>query len=263
MYDFTYHRASSVGDAVSQVGGADDGQFLAGGHTLLPTLKLRLAKPSDLIDLQDIGDLKGISASGDGVTVKAMTTHATVAGSADVQKAIPALAALAGGIGDPHVRARGTIGGSIANNDPAADYPAAVVGLGATVKTDKREIAGDDFFTGMFDTALAEGELITEVSFPKADKAAYYKFKNPASRFAIVGVFVAQTGGGVRVAVTGAGPCVFRVADMEAALAGNFSADAIGDISVSQDGLNSDIHAQADYRAHLVNVCARRAVEAC
>ena len=263
MYDFTYHRAANIADAVKQVGGADDGQFLAGGHTLLPTLKLRLAQPSDLVDLQDIGDLKGISVSGEGITVKAMTTHATVAGSADVQKAIPALAALAGGIGDPHVRSRGTIGGSIANNDPAADYPAAVVGLGATIKTDKREIAGDDFFTSMFDTALAEGELITEVSFPKADKAAYYKFKNPASRFAIVGVFVAQIGGGVRVAVTGAAPCVFRVVDMEAALAGNFSADAIKDISVSQDGLNSDIHAKADYRAHLVNVCARRAVEAC
>jgi len=263
MYDFTYHRAANVADAIKQVGGADDGQFLAGGHTLLPTLKLRLAQPSDLVDLQDIGDLRGISASGDGVTVKAMTTHATVAGSADVQKAIPALAALAGGIGDPHVRARGNDRRSIANNDPAADYPAAVVGLGATVKTDKREIAGDEFFTGMFDTAIAEGELITEVSFPRADKAAYYKFKNPASRFAIVGVFVAQIGGGVRVAVTGAAPCVFRVSEMEAALSGNFSADAIKDIAISEDGLNSDIHAQADYRAHLVNVCARRAVEAC
>lgn len=263
MYDFAYHRASSVADAVNQVGGADDGNFLAGGHTLLPTLKLRLAQPSNLVDLQDIGDLKGISASGDGVSVKAMTTHATVAKSADIQKAIPALASLASGIGDPHVRVRGTIGGSIANNDPAADYPAAVVGLSATIKTNKREIMGDDFFTGMFDTALDDGELITEVSFPAANKAAYYKFKNPASRFAIVGVFVAQIGGGVRVAVTGAAPCVFRVAEMEAALAGNFSADAIKDISVPEDNLNSDIHAQADYRAHLVNVCARRAIEAC
>ena len=263
MYDFTYHRASDVADAVGKVNAAEEGLFLAGGHTLLPTLKLRLARPSDLVDLQDVGDLRGVSASGGGVTVKAMTTHAAVAGSKEARDAIPALAALAGGIGDPHVRARGTIGGSIANNDPAADYPAAVVGLGATVKTDRREIAGDDFFTGMFETALDDGELVTEVRFPRADRAAYYKFKNPASRFAIVGVFVARTGGGVRVAVTGAGPCVFRVGEMEEALAADFSSDAIRDVRIPEDGLNSDIHAQADYRAHLVNVCARRAVDAC
>ena len=263
MYDFTYHRASDVADAVGKVGAAAEGQFLAGGHTLLPTLKLRLARPSDLVDLQDVEDLRGVSAADGGVTVKAMTTHATVAASQAARDAIPALAALAGGIGDPHVRARGTIGGSIANNDPAADYPAAVVGLGATVKTDRREIAGDDFFTGMFETALGDGELVTEVRFPRADRAAYYKFKNPASRFAIVGVFVARTGGGVRVAVTGAGPCVFRVGEMEAALAADFSSAAIRDVRIPEDGLNSDIHAQADYRAHLVNVCARRAVDAC
>ena len=263
MYDFTYHRASDVADAVGKVNAAEEGLFLAGGHTLLPTLKLRLARPSDLVDLQDVGDLRGVSASGGGVTVKAMTTHAAVAGSKEARDAIPALAALAGGIGDPHVRARGTIGGSIANNDPAADYPAAVVGLGATVKTDRREIAGDDFFTGMFETALDDGELVTEVRFPRADRAAYYKFKNPASRFAIVGVFVARTGGGVRVAVTGAGPCVFRVGEMEEALAADFSSDAIRDVRIPEDGLNSDIHAQADYRAHLVNVCARRAVDSC
>ena len=263
MYDFTYHRASDVADAVGKVGAAAEGQFLAGGHTLLPTLKLRLARPSDLVDLQDVGDLRGVSVADGGVTVKAMTTHATVAASKAARDAIPALAALAGGIGDPHVRARGTIGGSIANNDPAADYPAAVVGLGATVKTDRREIAGDDFFTGMFETALGDGELVTEVRFPRADRAAYYKFKNPASRFAIVGVFVARTGGGVRVAVTGAGPCVFRVGEMEAALAADFSSAAIRDVRIPEDGLNSDIHAQADYRAHLVNVCARRAVDAC
>lgn len=263
MYDFTYHRASDVADAVGKVGAAAEGQFLAGGHTLLPTLKLRLARPSDLVDLQDVGDLRGVSVADGGVTVKAMTTHATVAASQAARDAIPALAALAGGIGDPHVRARGTIGGSIANNDPAADYPAAVVGLGATVKTDRREIAGDDFFTGMFETALGDGELVTEVRFPRADRAAYYKFKNPASRFAIVGVFVARTGGGVRVAVTGAGPCVFRVGEMEAALAADFSSAAIRDVRIPEDGLNSDIHAQADYRAHLVNVCARRAVDAC
>ena len=263
MYDFTYHRASDVADAVGKVGAAAEGQFLAGGHTLLPTLKLRLARPSDLVDLQDVEDLRGISVADGGVTVKAMTTHATVAASQAARDAIPALAALAGGIGDPHVRARGTIGGSIANNDPAADYPAAVVGLGATVKTDRREIAGDDFFTGMFETALGDGELVTEVRFPRADRAAYYKFKNPASRFAIVGVFVARTGGGVRVAVTGAGPCVFRIGEMEAALAADFSSAAIRDVHIPEDGLNSDIHAQADYRAHLVNVCARRAVDAC
>lgn len=263
MYDFTYHRASDVADAVGKVGAAAEGQFLAGGHTLLPTLKLRLARPSDLVDLQDVEDLRGVSVADGGVTVKAMTTHATVAASQAARDAIPALAALAGGIGDPHVRARGTIGGSIANNDPAADYPAAVVGLGATVKTDRREIAGDDFFTGMFETALGDGELVTEVRFPKADRAAYYKFKNPASRFAIVGVFVARTGGGVRVAVTGAGPCVFRVGEMEEALAADFSSAAIRDVRIPEDGLNSDIHAQADYRAHLVNVCARRAVDAC
>jgi len=263
MYDFTYHRASDVADAVGKVGAAAEGQFLAGGHTLLPTLKLRLARPSDLVDLQDVEDLRGVSVADGGVTVKAMTTHATVAASKAARDAIPALAALAGGIGDPHVRARGTIGGSIANNDPAADYPAAVVGLGATVKTDRREIAGDDFFTGMFETALGDGELVTEVRFPRADRAAYYKFKNPASRFAIVGVFVARTGGGVRVAVTGAGPCVFRVGEMEEALAADFSSAAIRDVHIPEDGLNSDIHAQADYRAHLVNVCARRAVDAC
>ena len=263
MYDFTYHRASDVADAVGKVGAAAEGQFLAGGHTLLPTLKLRLARPSDLVDLQDVEDLRGVSVADGGVTVKAMTTHATVAASQAARDAIPALAALAGGIGDPHVRARGTIGGSIANNDPAADYPAAVVGLGATVKTDRREIAGDDFFTGMFETALGDGELVTEVRFPRADRAAYYKFKNPASRFAIVGVFVARTGGGVRVAVTGAGPCVFRVGEMEEALAADFSSAAIRDVHIPEDGLNSDIHAQADYRAHLVNVCARRAVDAC
>ena len=263
MYDFTYHRASDVADAVGKVGAAAEGQFLAGGHTLLPTLKLRLARPSDLVDLQDVGDLRGVSVADGGVTIKAMTTHATVAASQAARDAIPALAALAGGIGDPHVRARGTIGGSIANNDPAADYPAAVVGLGATVKTDRREIAGDDFFTGMFETALGDGELVTEVRFPRADRAAYYKFKNPASRFAIVGVFVARTGGGVRVAVTGAGPCVFRVGEMEAALAADFSSAAIRDVRIPENGLNSDIHAQADYRAHLVNVCARRAVDAC
>lgn len=261
MYDFNYHRASSVDEAVQLVKGAEDGAFLAGGHTLVPTLKQRLASPSDVVDLGGLG-MGDISVSGGAVTVGAGASHASVAGSSDVQGAIAALADLAGHIGDPHVRARGTIGGSIANNDPAADYPAAVVGLGATVTTNEREIAADDFFTGMFETALNEGELITSVTFPGADKAGYAKFANPASRYAIVGVFVAQTGGGVRVAVTGAGPCVFRVPDMEAALASDFSSSAIADIAVSDADLNSDIHASAEYRAHLVGVMARRAVDA-
>jgi carbon-monoxide dehydrogenase medium subunit len=262
MYDFNYHRASSLDDAASKLGGADDGVLMAGGMTLLPTLKQRLANPSDVIDLGGIGDLAGIAINGDNVVIGAMTKHNAVATSSDVQGKIPALAALAGGIGDPQVRNRGTIGGSIANNDPAADYPAAVLGLGATVTTNKREIAGDDFFTGMFETALGDGEIIKSVSFPAPEKAAYMKFANPASRYAMVGVFVAKTAGGVRVAVTGAGPCVFRVADMEAALSSNWSADAVAGVSVSASGLNSDIHASAEYRAHLITVMAKRAVAA-
>ena len=240
---------------------AEDGTFLAGGHTLIPTLKQRLAMPSDVVDLAGL-DMTGISVSGGAVTIGAGATHASVAASGDVRGAIPALADLAGHIGDPHVRARGTIGGSVANNDPAADYPAALVGLSATVTTNEREISADDFFTGMFETALEEGELITAVTFPGADRAAYIKFPNPASRYAIVGVFVAQASGGVRVAVTGAGPCVFRVPEMEAALASDFASDAIKDIAIEDDDLNSDIHASAEYRAHLVNVMARRAVDA-
>jgi carbon-monoxide dehydrogenase medium subunit len=263
MYAFEYHRPSTVAEAVSLLQGATDGRFLAGGHTLLPTLKQRLASPSDLIDLSGLKELKGILIDrGSQLRIGAMTPHAEVAGSADVQGWIPALAYLAEHIGDAQVRNRGTIGGSIANNDPAADYPAAIVGLNATVHTNKRTIAGDDFFTGMFDTALNDGEIITEVRFPKPDKAGYAKFPNPASRYAIVGVMVAQTGNGVRVAVTGAGPCVFRLPDFESALARNFSADAIKGLSVSPGGLNSDIHASAEYRAHLVGVMARRAVAA-
>ncbi len=262
MHDFTYHRPSTLAEAASLWSGATDGSLLAGGHTLIPTLKQRLAAPSDVIDLSGIAELKGISVEGGTVTIGAMTTHAEVAGSSEVAGAIPALAALAGVVGDPHVRQAGTIGGSIANADPAADYPAAVVGLGATVRTNRREIAGDDFFTGLFETALEDGEIVTAVSFPAPSRAAYAKFPNPASRYAIVGVMVARTGGGVRVAVTGAGTSVFRQSDMESALAGNFSADAIAGIRVSADGLNSDIHASAEYRAHLVTVMAKRAVAA-
>ena len=204
MYEFSYHKSTSVDAAVAAMQKAGDGKFVAGGQTMLPTMKLRLAHPSDLIDLGGIAELVGITDSGDSITIGAMTTHAAVAASSEVRGAIPALADLAGHIGDPAVRNRGTIGGSIANNDPVADYPAAVIALGATVKTNKREIAGDDFFTGIFETALEKDEVITAVSFPKADAASYMKFENPASRYAIVGVFVAKTGVSVRVAVTGA-----------------------------------------------------------
>ena len=262
MYAFEYHRPASVADAISLLKGAGDGVLLAGGMTLIPTLKQRLASPSDVVDLAKIDDLKGIRQAGDSVVIGAMVTHGEVASSQVVKSVIPALAELAEMIGDPQVRARGTIGGSIANNDPAADYPAAVLGLNATVHTNKRQIAGDDFFTGMFETALAEDELVTSVSFPKPEKASYAKFRNPASRYAIVGVMVARTGGGVRVAVTGAAPCVFRAGDMESALAGNFAAAALDGVQVKPDGLNSDIHASAAYRAHLVKVMAKRAVAA-
>lgn len=263
MYEFNYHKAGSVADAVAKVASADDGTLMAGGMTLIPTLKQRLAMPSDVVDIGQLSDLQGVSVSGDTVSVGAMTTHDTVANSADVQGAIPALASLAGGIGDPMVRNRGTMGGSVANNDPAADYPGAVLGLGATVITNKREIAGDDFFTGMFETALDEGEVLTRIDFPIPAKAAYVKFPNPASRYAIVGVFVAQTPSGVRVAVTGAGGTAFRATAMEDALNANFSASALDGMSIPADGLNKDIHASAEYRAHLITVMAKRAVAAC
>ncbi|MGE3781939.1 MAG: xanthine dehydrogenase family protein subunit M [Alphaproteobacteria bacterium] len=263
MYEFEYCRASSLADAASRLGGDEDARLVAGGMTLLPTLKLRLAKPTQLIDLTGLSELKGIREEGDALVIGAMTRHRDVHTSDAVKRAIPALAAMAGMIGDPAVRNRGTIGGSIANNDPAADYPAAVVALNATVRTSQREIAADSFFTGLFETALEPGEIVTAVRFPKVAQANYQKFRNPASRYAIVGVFVAKTPAGVRVAVTGAGPCVFRVTQMESALAGNFSPDAIKDIQVPADDLNSDIHASAEYRAHLVNVMARRAVAAC
>jgi len=262
MYEFDYVSATSLDDAAGKLSDAD-AKLVAGGMTLIPTLKLRLAKPSQLIDLGAIASLKGITEEGDAVVIGAMTRHAEVNRSDVVKRAIPALAAMAGMIGDPAVRNRGTIGGSIANNDPAADYPAAVVALNAVVRTNKREIAADAFFTGLFETALGEGEVITAVRFPKVAQANYQKFRNPASRYAIVGVFVARTPAGVRVAVTGAGACVFRVTAMEAALARSFAPDAIKDIAIPDTDLNSDIHASAEYRAHLVNVMARRAVAAC
>ena len=239
-----------------------DAKLLAGGQTLIAALKLRLASPSDVIDLGGIAELRGIRKDGGSISIGAMTTHAEVASSKDVLKAVPALASLAASIGDPMVRNMGTLGGSVANNDPAADYPAGVLGLGATIHTNKRKIAADEFFTGMYETALQPGEIITSISFPLPKRAGYAKFKNPASRYAIVGVFVAETASGVRVAVTGAGPCVFRVAAMEKALGSKFSADAVASIKVAAAGLNSDMHASAEYRAHLVTVMARRAVEA-
>lgn len=260
MNNFDFHRPASVADAARLVSGASDGKLLAGGQSLLASMKLGLAAPSDLVDLSRVADLKGIRVEGDAVRIGAMTTHAAVAASAEVQRAIPALAKLAAGIGDRAVRTMGTIGGSLANNDPAACYPAAVLGLGATVHTDKRTVAADDFFKGLYETALQPDEIITAVSFPVPRKAAYVKFRQPASRFALVGVFVSQGTSGVRVAVTGAGPSVFRVPALEKALAANWSAAACGGVKVDADGLNTDLHASAEYRAHLIPVLAGRAV---
>jgi carbon-monoxide dehydrogenase medium subunit len=260
MSPFAFHRPASVASAVQLRAAHADGSYLAGGQSLLPAMKLGLAGPSDLIDLSLLGGAQGISADGSNLRIGAMTTHAAVAASAEVLKHIPALACLASGIGDPAVRSRGTIGGSLAQNDPAACYPAAVLGLGATVHTDRRQIAADDFFKGLYETALEPGELITAVSFPRPQRAAYVKFKQPASRFALVGVCVSQGPAGVRVAVTGAGPCVFRVPAFEAALAKAWSAAALDGLAVSADELNNDLHGSAAYRAHLVGVLARRAV---
>ena len=259
MYQFNYRRASSVENAADLLADAEDGVYLAGGMTLIPTLKQRLAAPSDVIDVGGLDDLRGIDV-GATVRIGALTTHAEVAASGEVRGAIAALSDLAEGIGDAHVRNRGTIGGSIANSDPAADYPAAVVGLGATVHTNRRSIAGDDFFRDLFETALEEGEIITSVEFPVPASAAYAKFPNPASRYAVVGVMVAQVNGAVRVGVTGAGPCAFRSAELEAALADGLSVTALDGVTVPSGDFNSDLHASAAYRAHLVVVMARRAV---
>lgn len=263
MHSTTYHKASSASEAASLLSGAEDGTLLAGGQTLLPTMKQRLAAPSDLVDISGVADMRGITVSGSTVTIGAMTTHAEVAASAELRAVCPSLCDLAAHIGDPAVRNRGTLGGSVANNDPAADYPAAMLALGAVIKTDKREIAADDFFQGMFATDLDEGEIITSVSFEAPSKGAYAKFPNPASRYAMCGVYVAQGADGVRVAVTGAGSDgVFRASDMEAALASNFSADALEGISVNADDMLSDIHGDGAYRANLVKVMAKRAVAA-
>ena len=257
MYAFNYVRAGSVSEAVQAVPG---GNFLAGGMTLLPSLKLRLARPEQLVDLAGIPGLAGIEEVGGRIVIGAMTRHIDVASSALVRAKIPALADLAGGIGDPLVRNRGTIGGSIANADPSADYPAAVVGFDATIITDRREIPAAAFFTGLFSTALQPGELVLRVSFPIVHRAAYVKFPSPASRYAMVGVMVVQAGHEVRVVVTGAGPCVFRLPAFEKALSGQFAPAALEGLSVSADGLNQDLHGTAEYRAHLVSVMAGRAV---
>ncbi len=264
MYQTTYHRASSVDEAASLFGKSSEAKFLAGGQTLLPVMKQRLASPSDVIDLAKIKDMIGVEASGDTLTIKAATPHYDVATSDAAKRAIPALAYLASLIGDPAVRYRGTIGGSLANNDPAADYPAATLALGATVKTNKRSIAADDFFKGLFTTALEDGEIITAVSFPIPAKAGYEKFPHPASRFALTGVFVAKTkAGDVRAAATGASQNgVMRVAAIESALKSNWSASALDGVSIPATGLISDIHGAADYRAHLIKVMAQRAVTA-
>lgn len=260
MYDFNYHRPSSIDEAVKLLAGSEDAKLLAGGHTFIPTMKQRLAQPSDLIDLNGIAELRGIKEEGDGLVIGAMTRHGEIAFSDVVKRVNPALAALAEHVGDPQVRNRGTIGGSISNNDPAADYPGAIVALKATVVTNKREISGDDFFTGMFETALAEDEIVTSIKFPKPGRAAYMKFPNPASRYAMAGALVHEQNGEVRVAVTGAGHTVFRWTEAEQALTSNFSPDAVDGLSLDDSELNSDIHGSAAYRAHLVKVMTKRAV---
>ncbi len=260
MYAFDYHRPGSTADAAKLCTG--ESRYLAGGQSLVQSMRLRLASAENLIDLASIGELKGIQGDAKAVRIGAMTTHAEVAASKAVQQALPALAELAGGIGDLMVRNVGTIGGSLANADPAACYPAGVLGLNATIHTARRTIAADDFFKGLYETALDAGELITAVSFPVASRAAYVKYKQPASRFALVGVMVAQTGGGVRVAVTGAKATAFRVPELEKALSADFSEKAIAGIKLSTDGINADLHASAEYRAAMIVVMAGRAVAA-
>ncbi len=261
MYNFTFHRPETLRQAANLLGKNADAKLLAGGHTLLPTMKMRLASPPELIDLSRIEGLAGIELSGRSLAIGAMTRHSDVHTSPVVQQSIPALAKLAGMIGDPAVRHMGTIGGSVANNDPNADYPAACLGLGATIITNKRRIKADEFFTGMFSTALEPTEIITKISFPVPKKAAYQKFRNQASRYALVGVFVAKRGSEIRVAVTGAGANgVFRVTAFEEALKKRFAPKSLEGLTVSADGLNSDIHGSAEYRAHLIGVLARRAV---
>ena len=262
MHNTTYHKAATAADAATTLSSAEDGAILAGGQTLIPTMKARLAAPSDVVDVSKATDMRGITVDGRSVTIGAAMTHAEVASYKELRAVCPSICDLAGNIGDPAVRNRGTLGGSVANNDPAADYPAAMLALGAKIKTNAREIEADDFFTGMFDTALDEGEIITSVSFEAPEKGAYAKFPNPASRYAMCGVFVASTDGGARVAVTGAGSDgVFRAAEMEAALSANFSAEALDAVQVDESAMLSDLHGDAAYRANLVKVMAKRATQ--
>jgi len=263
MYATNYHRASSVQDALTLKSSAEETKYLSGGMTLIATMKQRLAAPSDLVDLRHVAAMNGITVSGRTVRIGAGTTHYDVAASAALHAVCPAICHLASHIGDPHVRHMGTIGGSIANNDPAADYPSALLALDAVIVTDRREIAAADFFTGLFETALADDEIVTAVTFEAPEKAGYAKFPNPASRYAMTGVFVAKGAGGVRVAVTGAGSDgVFRHAGLEQALSGHWSPDAVAGVAVDPSNLMADIHATADYRANLVKVMAKRAVAA-
>lgn len=263
MYEFKYHRPGTVRQAANLLVKNEDAKLIAGGHTLLPVMKQRLASPPHLVDLSHVEGLNEIEVKGRALVIGATARHAEVANSAAVGEAIPALAQLAGVIGDPAVRHRGTIGGSLANNDPTADYPAACLALGATIITNKRRLKAEEFFQGLFTTALEPDEIITKISFPLAKKAAYVKFRNQASRYALVGVFVARRPSDVRVAVTGAGANgVFRVTAFEEALQKRFSPKVLEGVDVPAEGVNSDIHGSADYRAHLINVLARRAVEA-
>jgi len=259
MRSFEYHRPRTLAEA-GAVLASPQAKALAGGMTLIPALKLRLSSPSALVDLGGIAELRGIKVGSTAIALGAMVRHAEVERSPEIRALIPALAELAGGIGDPQVRNCGTLGGSIANNDPSADYPAALLALGATVTTAKRSIPAERFFTGMFETALAAGEIVTSVNFPIPLAAAYEKFRSPASRYALVGVFVARTSAGVRVAVTGAAACVFRAKQFESALSARFAPQTIAAMRFPADGLNSDLHGDADYRAHLVGVLTQRAV---
>src|SRR3982750_4378478 len=262
MHAFQYHRPASTKDALALGKQKSEGRYLAGGQSLVQAMKLRLSSPSDLIDLGTIKELTGIRVSANAVEIGAMTRHAEVAASAEVRKAIPSLAAMAELIGDRQVRHLGTLGGSLAKRDPAADYPAAVPALNATIITNKRKIAADSFFKGLYETALEPTELITAVSFQVPKRGAYMKFRNPASRFALVGVYVADFGSGnVRVGVTGAGACAFRQTEMEKALAAKLAPESVANIKVKPDGLNNDLHASPEYRAHLITVMAKRAVE--
>lgn len=260
MYAFDYVKPSSVDQASTLLSDDEDAKLLAGGMSFLPAMKLRLAQPSKVIDLNALPELREIKEEAGGLTIGAMATHGAVAYSPLVEKTIPGLAHMVQDIGDAQVKNRGTIGGSVANNDPAADYPAAVVGLKATIRTNRRELSGEDFFTGMFETALEPGEIITSLHFPKPVACGYGKFRNPASRYAIVGVFIARLDDDVRVTVVGAGPVVFRATAIEDALKASFTPEALDSVRISPEGLSSDIHAAADYRAHLVTVMAKRAL---